>query len=92
VDQEMAKLVTRTLLLDGEETKLSLEMAFWDALMLMADDQRKSVGAIIEEANDTARGRGLSSTVRLFVLDYYRKSQAMLDRPSRRVQGRRAPQ
>jgi predicted DNA-binding ribbon-helix-helix protein len=92
VDHAMAKLVTRTLLLDGEETKLSLEMAFWDALMLIADDQRKSVSAIIEEANDNTDVRDLSSAVRLFVLDYYRKSQRVSDRPSRRAQAGRPPQ
>jgi predicted DNA-binding ribbon-helix-helix protein len=68
----MAELVTRTLRLDGEETELSLEKAFWDALMLMADDQRKSVVAIIEDANDNTDARDLSSAVRLFVLDHYR--------------------
>jgi predicted DNA-binding ribbon-helix-helix protein len=73
MDQRMAELITRTLLLDGEETELSLEKGFWNALMLMADDQRKSVSAIIEDANDNRDARDLSSALRLFVLDYYRR-------------------
>ena len=72
MDQRMAELITRTLLLDGEETELTLEKGFWNALMLMADDQRKSVIAIIEDANDNTDARDLSSAVRLFVLDHYR--------------------
>ena len=72
MDQRMAELITRTLRLDGEETEISLEMGFWDALMLMADDQRKSVIAIIEDAIDNSDARDLSSAVRLFVLDHYR--------------------
>jgi predicted DNA-binding ribbon-helix-helix protein len=75
VDQRRAELITRTLLLDGEETELCLEMAFWDALMLMADDKRKSVIAIIEDASDNSDARDLSSAVRLFVLDHYRGRQ-----------------
>jgi predicted DNA-binding ribbon-helix-helix protein len=72
VDQRRAELITKTLLLDGEEIELCLEMAFWDALMLMADDQRKRVIAIIEDAFDNTEDCDLSSAVRLFVLDYYR--------------------
>jgi predicted DNA-binding ribbon-helix-helix protein len=73
VDQRMPQIITRTLLLDGEETELSLETAFWDALMLVADDQRSSVSAMIELASDGTEARDLSSAVRLFVLDYYRR-------------------
>jgi predicted DNA-binding ribbon-helix-helix protein len=70
----MAEIISRTLLLDGEETELSLETAFWDALTLMADDQRTSVSAIIEGAiSGNTDARDLSSTVRLFVLDYFRR-------------------
>ena len=65
--------VTRTIILDGEEITLSLEAIFWDALMWIADERHKSVGAIIEEVDDNTEFRDLSSAVRLFVLQYYRR-------------------
>ena len=65
--------VTRTLFLGGEEITLSLEAIFWDGLMWIADEQHKSVGALIEEIDDNTDGEGLSSAIRLFVLQYYRR-------------------
>ena len=72
VDQRMAELVTRTILIDGKRTELRLESAFWDALMRIADDQRTSVIALIEGIEADRKALGLASAVRLFVLDYYR--------------------
>jgi predicted DNA-binding ribbon-helix-helix protein len=73
VDQRRAEIIIRTLVIDGEETALSLETAFWDALTLMADDQHRSITAIIEDASGNTDAGDLSSAVRLFVLDYYRR-------------------
>jgi len=65
--------ITRTLLLDGAKTELPLEPIFWDALMMIGDDQRKSISAVIENINDNTDTRDLSSAVRVFVLEYYRR-------------------
>ena len=75
LDELPPGVISRTLLLDGEETELSLEPIFWDALMTIADDRRKSVVAVIEEAADNTDACDLSSAVRLFVLDYYLRRQ-----------------
>jgi predicted DNA-binding ribbon-helix-helix protein len=69
----MAEVITRTLVLDGEETEISLETGFWDALMRIADVQRKSVVAVIEDISDNTHDDSLSSAIRLFVLDHYRR-------------------
>ena len=72
-DEPLPGLITRILVLEGEETELSLESAFWDALMMIADEVGKSVAALIEEINDTSDAYPLSSAVRLFAFDYYRR-------------------
>jgi predicted DNA-binding ribbon-helix-helix protein len=53
--------------------RASLESLFWDALMMIADDQRKSISAVIEDINDNTDVSDFSSAVRLFVLDYYHR-------------------
>jgi predicted DNA-binding ribbon-helix-helix protein len=69
----MAERISRTLLIDGEETEVALELGFWDALVRIADEQHKSVVAVIEDANGSTDDYDLSSAVRLFVLDHYRR-------------------
>ncbi len=62
----------RSLTLNGHRTSISLEDAFWEALRDIAVDETKSVSELVEFI-DTARGEaGLSSAIRIYILDYFR--------------------
>lgn len=73
-----AKLPTRRrgIRLYGHHTSLSLEDAFWDALKEIAAAQGITIARLVTTI-DSERHKGLhtnlSSAIRLFILDYYRR-------------------
>ena len=73
----MSRPVKRSFTIAGHRTSISLEAAFWDALKAIAAAERVSVAHLIGRI-DAGRGNsGLSSAVRVWVLQHYR------DRPRR---------
>ena len=58
----------RSVSIRGHRTSLSLEDAFWDELSDIARSRGISVAALITEIDRTRTG-GLSSAVRLFILE-----------------------
>ena len=64
----------RSVMIAGHSTSLSLEEAFWEDLREVARRRGTSVTAIIA-AVDAARRGNLSSALRLFVLDCYRRGE-----------------
>jgi predicted DNA-binding ribbon-helix-helix protein len=68
----MSRPVKRSFTIAGHRTSISLEAAFWEALKAVAAAERVSVARLIGRI-DAARGAGgLSSAVRVFVLEHYR--------------------
>ena len=65
----------RSLSIRGHRTSLSLEDAFWDELAGLADERGQSVAGLITEI-DRARQAGLSSAVRLFILQALKQKAA----------------
>jgi predicted DNA-binding ribbon-helix-helix protein len=62
----------RSLTLNGHRTSISLEDAFWEALREISARELKSVSELVEKI-DTARGdAGLSSAIRIYILQHYR--------------------
>jgi predicted DNA-binding ribbon-helix-helix protein len=62
----------RSFTIAGHRTSISLEAAFWDALKAVAAAERVPVARLIGRI-DAARGAGgLSSAVRVWVLQHYR--------------------
>ncbi|MBX9925903.1 MAG: ribbon-helix-helix domain-containing protein [Hyphomicrobiaceae bacterium] len=62
----------RSFSIRGHRTSISIEAPFWDALTAIADDFDVPVARIVA-AIDAVRGSaGLSSAIRVFVLQYYR--------------------
>ena len=51
----MGRLIKRSLTLDGHRTSVALEEEFWDVLDALADEQGKSIAALVREL-DQARG------------------------------------
>jgi predicted DNA-binding ribbon-helix-helix protein len=65
----------RSVSIRGHRTSLSLEDGFWEELARIAQLRGKSIAGLIAEI-DNRRSGGLSSAVRLFVLDTLKKEVA----------------
>jgi predicted DNA-binding ribbon-helix-helix protein len=65
--------VKRSIKLDGRNTSVGLEDGFWNALKEIAASQETSVQKLVSKIA-RRKGPNLSSAVRLFVLDYYRRA------------------
>ena len=63
----------RSIVIDGHKTSVSLEDVFWRGLKEIAGGRNVTLSDLVA-AIDGARQQGnLSSAIRLFVLDFYRK-------------------
>ena len=65
----------RSVSIRGHRTSLSLEDPFWDELLLLANESGTSVAGLITEI-DKNRQDGLSSAVRIFVLQALKQKAA----------------
>ena len=80
--------VKRSFTIKGHRTSISLEAPFWAALREAAAAQDTTLAGLVA-AIDARRGQaGLSSAVRVWVLDYYRghaeAADARTDAPGNR--------
>ena len=67
----------RSISIAGHRTSVSIEAPFWDALAAIASDRKTSVAALIAGIDrDRRADTNLSSSIRLFVLEHYRKASA----------------
>jgi predicted DNA-binding ribbon-helix-helix protein len=64
----------RSVLIAGHPTSITLEAAFWEDLRRVARGRGLSLNALIGSV-DTARNGNLSSALRLFVLECYRRGE-----------------
>jgi len=62
------KMRKHSVLLNGHQTSVSLEDAFWDGLNTIAKTRGQSVNKLITEI-DHGRTTNLSSAIRVFVLN-----------------------
>jgi predicted DNA-binding ribbon-helix-helix protein len=80
----------RSVVLAGHRTSISLEAEFWQALREVAGARRLSVNALVASI-DAARGAGhpanLSSALRVFILDCFRKGELPVPRVNGPVNG-----
>jgi predicted DNA-binding ribbon-helix-helix protein len=64
----------RSLRIDGSNTSVTLEDAFWNALREVAAARNIRVSELISTIKiEPQRGSNLSSAIRPFVLDYYQR-------------------
>jgi predicted DNA-binding ribbon-helix-helix protein len=64
--------VKRSFTIAGHSTSISLEARFWDALKEAAHAEGTSIAALVERIDRQRGSAGLSSAVRVWLLDYYR--------------------
>jgi len=74
-------LVKHSVRIAGHATSVSLEAAFWQALREIAMRRGTSVGALLS-AIDAERSGGLSSAIRLFVLECCRRGELSEPQPT----------
>jgi predicted DNA-binding ribbon-helix-helix protein len=75
-------LIKRSILVAGRQTEVSLEGEFWHALKDIAAERRLTLPGLVTEIAAGRPRRNLSSTVRLFVLSFYRDQISELERRS----------
>jgi len=57
----------------GRKTSTSLENEFWEALREIAQSQQMSLSKLLAAIKAEQRQNSLSSAIRVFVLNHYRK-------------------
>lgn len=70
----MSRPIKRSLTIAGHRTSLSLEAPFWEALKTAAREERLPVAALIARIDATRAGGGLSSAVRVWIFERYRRA------------------
>lgn len=68
----MSRPVKRSFTIAGHRTSISLEASFWDALKVLASEERVPVAQLISRIDKQRAAGGLSSAVRVWILDHYR--------------------
>lgn len=68
LDSPAYRMRKHSVLLDGHQTSVTLENAFWDALVAIAKARGVSVNTLVTEI-DHLRTTNLSSALRVFVLN-----------------------
>jgi len=64
--------VKRSFSIRGHRTSISLEHAFWEALRQAASRENVSLAALVARIDEGRGKAGLSSAVRVWILDYVR--------------------
>jgi predicted DNA-binding ribbon-helix-helix protein len=70
----MSRPIKRSFTIEGHRTSISLEAPFWDALQRAAVDQGVSLAQLVTRIDAVRGGAGLSSAVRVWILEYYRRA------------------
>ena len=65
----------------GRKTSVSLENAFWQSLKEIASEHDMTPSELVADINSERRHANLSSAIRLFVLDSYRRKSLSASAP-----------
>jgi predicted DNA-binding ribbon-helix-helix protein len=65
-------VLKRSIELARRKTSVSLENEFWEALGEIARNKNIPIAVLIEQIHTNRTGNNLSSSIRLFVLSYFR--------------------
>jgi predicted DNA-binding ribbon-helix-helix protein len=63
----------RSFAIKGHRTSISMEAPFWEALQQAAALESSTLSGLIASIDATRGDAGLSSAVRVWILDYFRK-------------------
>ena len=65
-----SSVTKRSVMIDGHNTSVSLEDAFWNDLKEIAQAEHASLSGLVTKIDQTRRHGNLSSAIRLFVLEH----------------------
>jgi predicted DNA-binding ribbon-helix-helix protein len=68
-----SSVVKRSIVVAGHKTSVSLEDAFWKGLKEIAGGRDVTLSDLVAAIDSERQQGNLSSAIRLFVLDFYRK-------------------
>ena len=68
-------VVKRSVAIAGHKTSVRLEDAFWRGLKEIAKNCRTSLPDLVDKIDAAREHSNLSSAIRLFVLDYFKRVQ-----------------
>ena len=66
-------IAKRSVVLRGHKTSVSLENEFWDGLREIAEIKTVTLTSLLEQIDNDRRNANLSSAIRIFVFDYFRR-------------------
>jgi predicted DNA-binding ribbon-helix-helix protein len=67
-----SSVIKRSIVIGGHKTSVSLEDAFWNGLREIANVRNESLSSLVGSIAVDRQQANLSSSVRLFVLSFYR--------------------
>jgi predicted DNA-binding ribbon-helix-helix protein len=67
-----SKIISRSIVVAGHKTSVSLEDAFWTGLKEIANCREMTLSDLVTSIDTEPHHGNLSSTIRLLVLDHYR--------------------
>jgi len=88
--QMKSAIVKRSIMIAGHRTSISLEDAFWKGLKEIAAKHDTSVQNVVAAVHGGRHRGNLSSTLRLFVLEYYRTDNCKMSERRREAGNRSA--
>ena len=69
-------IIKRSVRVDGRNTSVTLEDAFWNSLKEIADSRGQTLRYLIASIDAERKSANLSSVLRLFVLRFYQDQHA----------------
>jgi len=69
-----SSVIKRSVIRNGHKSSISLEDQFWDALREIADDKQVAISTLVATIDHSRTTSNLSSAIRVFVLDHFRRS------------------
>ena len=69
-------VVKRSVIVGGHKTSVSLEDEFWKSIRELAAGQDMTLYQLVSKIDKSRKHANLSSAIRLYVLDFYRKAAA----------------
>jgi predicted DNA-binding ribbon-helix-helix protein len=77
-------VVKRSIVVAGHKTSVSLEEAFWSAMKEISSARDLTLSELVGEIDGRRQQGNLSSAIRLFVLDHFRKRAERAEAEERR--------
>ena len=69
-------VIKHSVIIDGFKTSVSLEEAFWKSLREIAHERNETLTQILTGIDERRKAKNLSSTNRVFILEYYKGRSA----------------